>query len=71
MDLLPIAALFSGGFDQSSVVFVTGPTGPSSSFATSERTSVVRVGEGTASGIGVVLAAADAKEFVQRWRTWG
>jgi uncharacterized protein (DUF58 family) len=70
-DLLPIATLFSGGFDQTSVVFVTGPTGPSSSFATSERTSVVRVGEGATSGIGIVLAASDAKEFVQRWRSWG
>lgn len=70
MDFLPIAALFTGGFDHTSVVFVTGPQGPSSSFATSERMSVVRIGEGAASGLGVVLAAADAKEFVRRWRAW-
>ena len=71
MSLLPVSALFAGGFDQSSVVFVTGPTGPSSRFMTSERMSVVRIGEGAISGIGVVLAAGDAREFVRRWRTWG
>jgi uncharacterized protein (DUF58 family) len=69
--LLPIAALFTGGFDQSSVVFVTGPAGPSSRFATSERMSVVRVGEGALGGPGIVLAAQDAREFVRRWRSWG
>jgi uncharacterized protein (DUF58 family) len=69
--LLPIAALFSGGFDQTSVVFVTGPAGPSSRFASSERMSVVRVGEGALGGHGIVLAANDATEFVRRWRTWG
>jgi uncharacterized protein (DUF58 family) len=69
--LMPIAMLFAGGFDQSSVVFVTGPTGPSSRFAASERNSVVRIGAGATSGAGIVLAAADAREFVRRWRTWG
>jgi len=69
--LLPVSALFTGGFDQSSVVFVTGPTGPSSRFSTSERMSVVRIGEGATAGRGVVLAANDAREFVRRWRTWG
>jgi uncharacterized protein (DUF58 family) len=69
--LLPIAALFSGGFDQTSVVFVTGPAGPSSQFASSERMSVVRVGDGALGGPGIVLAANDAAEFVRRWRTWG
>ena len=68
--LLPIAALFTGGFDHSSVVFVTGPSGPSSRFATSERMSVVRVGEGAVGGPGIVLAAQDASEFVRRWRSW-
>lgn len=70
-DLLPIGALFTGGFDHTSVVFVTGPTGPSSRFSTSERVSVVRIGEGAADGVGVILAARDASEFVRRWRTWG
>jgi uncharacterized protein (DUF58 family) len=69
-DLLPIAALFTGGFDHTSVVFVTGPGGPSSRFATSERMAVVRIGAGAASGIGIVLAAEDAREFVRRWRAW-
>lgn len=69
-DLLPIGALFTGGFDHTSVVFVTGPAGPSSRFATSERMSVVRIGDGAADGIGVVLAARDASEFVRRWRAW-
>jgi uncharacterized protein (DUF58 family) len=69
--LLPVAALFTGGFDQTSVVFVTGPTGPSSRFATTERMSVVRIGDGAIGGLGIVLAATDAKEFVRRWRAWG
>jgi uncharacterized protein (DUF58 family) len=69
--LLPVSALFTGGFDQTSVVFVTGPNGPSSRFSTSERMSVVRIGEGATSGIGIVLAANDAREFVRRWRSWG
>ena len=69
--LLPVSSLFTGGFDQSSVVFVTGPGGPSSRFSTSERMSVVRIGAGATSGLGVVLAAADAREFVRRWRSWG
>jgi hypothetical protein len=65
-----VAALFTGGFDQSTVVLVTGPSGPSSRFATSERMSVVRIGEGATGGMGIVLAAADALEFVRRWRSW-
>ena len=69
--LLPIAALFTGGFDQTSVVLVTGPTGPSSRFASSERMSIVRIGDGAQSGPGIVLAANDAPEFVRRWRAWG
>ena len=69
--LLPIAALFTGGFDQTSVVFVTGPSGPSSRFTTSERMSVVRIGDGAVGGPGIVIAAQDAPEFVRRWRSWG
>ncbi len=69
--LLPIAALFTGGFDQTSVVLVTGPTGPSSRFASSERMSIVRIGDGAQSGPGIVLAANDASEFVRLWRAWG
>ena len=69
--LLPVAALFTGGFDQTSIVFITGPTGPSSRFATSERMSIVRIGDGAVGGPGIVLAANDALEFVRRWRSWG
>jgi uncharacterized protein (DUF58 family) len=69
--LVPVASLFTGGFDQSSVVLITGPAGPSSRLASSERMSIVRIGAGAVAGTGIVLAAADAKEFVRRWRTWG
>jgi uncharacterized protein (DUF58 family) len=70
-NLLPVAALFAGGFDHTSVVVVTGPRGPSSSLASSERMSVVRIGAGAVGGPGIVLAADDAPEFVRRWRSWG
>jgi uncharacterized protein (DUF58 family) len=69
-DLLPIGSLFTRGFDHTSVVFVTGPTGPSSRFANTERMAIVRIGEGATDGPGVALAAQDAREFVRRWRTW-
>jgi uncharacterized protein (DUF58 family) len=70
-NLLTVAALFAGGFDHTSVVVVTGPRGPSSSLASSERMSVVRIGAGAVGGPGIVLAADDAPEFVRRWRSWG
>ncbi len=69
VDLLPVASLFVSGFDQTSVVMVTGPNGPSSLFTTSDRMSIVRIGEGAAGGRGA-MAAADAREFVRRWRSW-
>jgi uncharacterized protein (DUF58 family) len=68
--LVPVGSLFTGGLDHTSVLMVTGPTGPSSRFATSERLSIVRIGVGAAAERGVVLAANDAKEFVRRWRSW-
>lgn len=70
LDLLPVGSLFLGGFDHTSVVMVTGPLGPSSRFASSERLAIVRIGEGATAERGVVLAANDAKEFVRRWRSW-
>jgi uncharacterized protein (DUF58 family) len=69
--LLPVAALFTAGFDHTTVVLVTGPRGPSSRFATSERMSAVRIGDGALSAPGIVLAAHDAREFVRRWQAWG
>jgi uncharacterized protein (DUF58 family) len=70
-EVLPVASLFTGGFDHTSVVVVTGPAGPSSRFATSDRMSAVRIGQGAASATGIVMAANDAQEFVRRWRSWG
>jgi uncharacterized protein (DUF58 family) len=70
-NLLPVASLFTGGFDHTSVVVVTGPIGPSSRLASSERMSIVRIGAWSVGGPGIVLAANDAPEFVRRWRSWG
>ena len=70
IDLIPVASLVAGGFDHTSVVMVTGPSGPSSRFSTSERMSIVRVGAGATTGPGVVVAATDAAEFVRHWRSW-
>jgi uncharacterized protein (DUF58 family) len=68
--LLAVSALFTRGFDHTSVVMVTGPTGPSSRFASSERLAIVRIGVGAIADRGVVLAATDAREFVRRWGSW-
>jgi hypothetical protein len=70
-ELLSVGSLFTGGFDRTSVVMVTGPAGPSSQFASSERMSAIRIGDGAKIAAGVVLAAADAPEFVRRWQSWG
>lgn len=69
-DLLPVAALFVSGFDQTSLVMVTGPDGPSSTFTASDRMSIVRVGEGATGGGPGALGVADAKEFVRSWPAW-
>jgi len=68
-NLLSLASLFTGGFDHTSVVMVTGPSGPSSRFTTSDRLTTVRIGEGAALGPGIALAAHTAPEFVSRWRS--
>ncbi len=65
-----LGELFRGGFDHTTIVFVTGPTGPSSTLTHTERLSVVRVGEGALASPGITLAASTATEFVQRWRPW-
>lgn len=67
---LDVAALFSGGIDHTSVVLVSGPSGPSSRFANLEQTLVVRVGVGAVATGGIAVAAENAGEFVTRWRTW-
>jgi uncharacterized protein (DUF58 family) len=69
--LIPLPELFRSGLDQSAIVFVTGPSGPSSTFAHTDRLSIVRVGKGAVTTAGVTLAVESALEFVQRWRpTW-
>ena len=69
--LLSVGSLFTGGFERTSVVMVTGPAGPSSQFASSERMSAVRIGQGAQNAAGIVLAATDALEFVRLWQSWG
>ncbi len=68
--LTPLPELFRSGFDYTTIVLVTGPNGPSGTLLHAERLSVVRIGEGAAATAGVAFAAADALEFVQRWRPW-
>lgn len=70
-DVLNVGSLFTRGFDHTSVVMVTGPEGPSSQFTSSDRMSTVRIGKGSTSAPGVLLAAEDAQAFVRRWKSWG
>lgn len=67
---LALAEVFHGGIDHTSIVFVTGPTGPSTTLHNADKLSVIRIGVGAAAGRGVAMAATDAAEFVQRWRPW-
>ena len=69
-DLLELTRLFDHGFDQTAIVMVTGPTGPSSRVASAEHMTTVRVGESARPGAGVSMAAVDAVDFVNRWRAW-
>lgn len=67
---LEVAALFTQGFDHTSVLLVTGPNGPTSRVGTNDQMVVIRVGDGaTADGV-VSVAAQDAPDFVNRWRSW-
>lgn len=68
-DLVPVAALFAHGVDHTALVVLTGPSGPSSRFASSERLAIVRIGDGAVGGADIALAANDAAEFVRRWRS--
>lgn len=69
-DALTLAEVFRGGLDYTTIVFVTGPMGPSTMLPNADKLSVVRVGDGAAPGVGISMAAVDAEEFVQRWRPW-
>lgn len=67
---LALAEVFHGGLDHTMIVLVTGPLGPSTSLPRADKLSVLRIGAGAASGVGIAMAASDAAEFVQRWRPW-
>jgi uncharacterized protein (DUF58 family) len=67
---LTMAEIFRGGIDHSLIAFVTGPSGPSTTFAHTEKLSVIRIGREAVAAPGVTIAAKDAAEFVQRWRPW-
>ena len=69
-DSISLAEIFRGGIDHSLIAFVTGPTGPSTTFAHNGKLSVIRIGRGAAAAPGVTIAAEDAIEFVRRWRPW-
>lgn len=67
---LALAEVFQGGLDHTTIVFVTGPTGPSTTLRSADKLSVIRIGEGAVAGVGIAMAAEDAHAFVQRWRPW-
>lgn len=67
---LAVGALFTQGFDHTSILLVTGPSGPSTRLSANEQTVTIRIGEGAESGGGVGVAARDAPDFVNRWRSW-
>ncbi len=67
---LALAEIFQGGLDHTTIVFITGPTGPSTTLRNADRLSVVRIGEGAVADTGITMAADDAATFVQRWRPW-
>jgi len=62
--------VFHGGLDHTTIVLVTGPLVPSTKLPRADKLSVIRIGTGAAAGVGISMAAADAAEFVQRWRPW-
>jgi uncharacterized protein (DUF58 family) len=68
--VVSLAEIFHSGLDHTAIMLITGPTGPSSTFAHTDRLSVVRIGKGATVAPGVVLAVRDAQEFALRWRPW-
>jgi uncharacterized protein (DUF58 family) len=67
---LALAEVFHGGLDHTTIVFVTGPDGPSTTLRSADKLTVIRIGNMATTGVGVTMAADDAREFVQRWRPW-
>ena len=67
---LDFITLFAHGFDDTSVLFLTGPSGPSTNASALEQLTTVRIGDGARAGGSITLAANDAPDFVSRWRQW-
>lgn len=68
--VVSLGEIFHSGLDHTAIMLITGPKGPSSTFAHTDRLSVVRVGKAAELAPGVVLAVRDAQEFALRWRPW-
>ena len=67
---MSLIEIFHAGIDHTAIVFVTGPTGPSTTFSWPDRVGTIRVGAGASPGGGVLLAVEDAASFAERWRPW-
>ena len=67
---LSVGALFTQGFDHTSILLITGPDGPSTRLAAKDQSVTIRVGDGARPGAGIGVAAQDAPDFVNRWRAW-
>jgi uncharacterized protein (DUF58 family) len=67
---MTLIEIFHAGLNHTRIIFVTGPTGPSTTFVRSDRLSVIRIGDGATSAPGVSLAVDDATTFAQVWRPW-
>ena len=67
---MSLVEIFHAGIDHTVIVFVTGPAGPSTTLARTDRVATIRVGHGSTPGRGVVLAVDDAATFAERWRPW-
>ncbi len=67
---LGFTALFRQGFEQRSVLLVTGPDGPLGPVSPNDQMLIIRIGEGAQAGGKVSLAARDAADFANRWRSW-
>lgn len=70
VDTLSVGALFTQGFDHTSILLITGPEGPSTRLAAKDQSVTIRVGDGARSATGIGVAAQDAPDFVNRWRSW-
>jgi uncharacterized protein (DUF58 family) len=68
--VMALAELFRSGLDHTAIMLITGPKGPSSTFAHTDQLFAVRVGAEASKSPGIGLAVRDAVEFSQRWRPW-